>query len=373
MQIRLLQSLSLVFFWLATADALAAEFDWEALPAGKWVVVPTEGEAAPKVFHGGATLVIDLDTVFFFGSDTHSPTRLEKGEANAVWRLNLNRLEWSQDYEQDPMESFQLRDDGQCVTESGRPWAMHTFDAVEYDPEVGRIVVVSFPVHARFRPAERFPAFSGNWFRQLQPSHWEYDPGSRTWTLLETDAPNLFAQALVWDSARKILIGHNGESTYHFARTIGHWRSYPAASSSAGYHLTMVYNSLTGQPLLLGRNGGSDVLYAYDPDRQEWAAVEVEGSTMPANGATMAFDTRNSVMLYLANDHDNQYHNPTGRAVTFIFHADQRRWERLKVESPELYGMNYLMQYDPSRNVFLHFEKSVDSDERLKLWVFRYR
>ncbi len=31
------------------------------------------------------------------------------------------------------------------------------------------------------------------------------------------------------------------------------------------------------------------------------------------------------------------------------------------------------MQRDPVRNVFLHFEKSKDSGERILLWDFHYR
>ena len=48
-----------------------------------------------------------------------------------------------------------------------------------------------------------------------------------------------------------------------------------------------------------------------------------------------------------------------------------KRWERLPIQSPDLYGMNYLMQYDPVRNVFLHFEKTRDSEERIRVWAFR--
>jgi len=250
---------------------------------------------------------------------------------------------------------------------------MHTFDAVEYDPVSRRIVVISYPVHTRFRPEERFPQFEGDWFKHLAPSHWEYDPDTKAWSRLETGAPNLFAKALGWDSKRHLMIGHDGATTYHFRREDGQWRVIDAASSSAGYHLTMVYDSFANTMLLLGKNGGSEVLYSYDPDQHQWSVVQTEGSTLPANGATIAFDTKNGVMLYLANQHDNQYHNPTGKAVTFIFHSSEKRWENLDILSPELYGMNYLMQYDPQRNVFLHFEKSADSSNRLKLWAFRYR
>jgi len=364
-------SVILILVLLSSTLVIAADFDWDAMPTGEWVVVPTSGEAAPKVFHGGAAIAPDRDLVFFFGSDTHSPTELENGESNALWRLDLNTLEWQQDYPQDPMTSYRLLSNGQCVTDSGRPWAMHTFDAVEYDPESRKIVVISYPVHTRFRPEERFPQFEGDWFQHLAPSHWEYDPDSKVWSLLETGPPNLFAKALAWDSKRHIMIGHDGARTYHFRREEGSWQFFNAPSSSAGYHLTMIHNNFSGKMLLLGRNGGSDILYSYDPDQHLWDDVLVQGSTLPANGSTMAFDTVNEVVLYLANQHDNQYHNPTGKAATFLFFCKERRWERLDLPSPDLYGMNYLMQYDPVRKVVLHFEKTKDSGDRIVVWAFR--
>ena len=348
-------------------------FDWRFLLPGKWVPVPTTGEAAPKVFHGGAAIVPVRGEVFFFGSDTHAPTGLEQGESNSVWRLNLKTLTWSKDYEQDPKSTYRILPDSQTVTTSGRPWAMHTFDAVEYDPAVRRLVVVSFPKHARFAPEERFPMFSGEWYKSLKPSHWEYDPDTKGWVLLyQANAPDFFARAMAWDSARRMLIAADGARTWHFDRKEGKWIAYEAACVP-GYHLSMVYDNFAGRMLLLGKNGGSDKLFAYDPDRQQWSKVEVEGSAMPANGAAIAYDTRNNVMLYLANDYEDQYNNPTGKAVTFIYLSREKKWIRLDIESPELYGMNYLMQYDPVRNAFLHFEKSRETGNRIQVWAFRYK
>jgi hypothetical protein len=351
----------------------ASDFDWCSIPSGEWTVVPTSGQAAPKVFHGGATIAPDREMVFFFGSDTHSPTELENGETNSVWRLNLKTLEWSKDYEQDLKSTYRILANGECETDSGRPWAMHTFDAVEYDPDARKVVVISYPLHTRFRPEERFHQFEGDWFKHLTPSHWEYDPDTRKWERLATGPPNLFAKALAWDSQRRLMVGHDGARTYHFRRGDSRWRAFDSPSSSAGYHLTMIHNTLNSTMLLLGKNGGSNILYSYDPDRTQWSVVPVESSPLPANGATIAFDTKNHVMLYLANRYENQYNNPTGKAATFIYHAGEHRWEEVEIASPELYGMNYLMQYDPVRNVFLHFEKSADSGNRVKLWAFRYR
>ncbi|MCE5272968.1 hypothetical protein LLH00_16950 [bacterium] len=356
-----------------TATRPARAFDWDSLPAGRWVSLPTTGEAAPKVFHGGAAIVPEKGLVLFIGSDTHAPTPLENGESNSVWRLDLESLTWSRDYEQDPKSGYRILPDSQCVTESGRPWAMHTFGDVDWDPTVGRVVVVSGPLHARFEPQERFPMFTGpNWWVSLKPSHWEYDPDTRAWQRLETGAPNVFACGTVFDPERRVMLAHNGTSTWELDRAAGRWVLYNAPSKP-GWELNPVYDSFARRVLLLGNNSGDTTLYAYDSSVHRWNVTPVEGSTLPAHGAAVAYDTRNHVLLYLANDYQDQYFNPTGRSVTFIYHSQGCRWERLQIESPELYGMNFLMQYDPTRNVFLHFEKSRDSGDRLRVWAFRYR
>ena len=251
---------------------------------------------------------------------------------------------------------------------------MHTFDAVEYDPVAHRVVVVSYPQHARFEPEERFPMFKGEWYKSLKPSHWEYDPDSRSWVLLATaGAPDLFAKALTWDSDRKLLLAVDGNRTWHFDRETGRWIDENASGTPSGWHLSMVYDTFDKCALLLGHNGGSDTLYAYSAPEKKWSAVPAAGRPLPANGAAMAYDTRNGVLLYLANDYPDQYNNPTGKSVTFIYHSGRKTWERLEVQSPELYGMNYLMQYDRAHDIFLHFEKSLETGDYLQVWAFRYK
>ena len=303
---------------------------------------------------------------------THSPTSLENGESNAFYRLDLETLTWSQDYKQDPMSTYRIVPDNQAETTTGRPWAMHTFDMVEWDPTVNRVVVVSFPGHTRFEPEERFPMFKGDWFKKLEPSHWEYDPSSKTWTRLVTNTPQFFTAALTWDSRRKQLIGFNGGGTYHFDRKVHTWNSTGAATEP-GWHFSIVYDSTADRVLSLGTNKGSDQLFSYDPATPSWEPVATSTKPLLANGAAIAFDTNEGVMLYLANDHPTQYHNPTGKAVTFIYHSREKSWERLTIDSPPLYGMNYLMQYDPVRRIFLHFEKGPESGDRIEAWAFRYR
>jgi hypothetical protein len=351
----------------------ASPFDWSAMPSGIWVDIPTTGAAAPKVFHGGAAIAPERSEVYFFGSDTHHPTELEMGESNSLWRLDLNTLHWSVDYEQDSKNSYRVLPDSQAVTTTGRPWAMHTFDCVEWDPVVKRIVVVSYPLHARFSPGERFPMFGGEWFKSLRCSHWEYDPEARQWYRFNSDPPRLFASAMTLDPERNQLIATNGDSTWVLDRANCRWNRYGSGTVS-GWHRSMIFDTHAGNALLLGLNTGSNTLYAWRPESREWHTVQTRGQAMPANGAAIAYDTKNGVMLYVANDNDNQYYNPGGKSVTFIYHSSDKRWERLDIDSPELYGMNYLSQYDPVRNVFLHFEKSPEATgDRIRVRAFRYR
>lgn len=365
-----------LLFWGLTATCLRLQvraLDWDCLPTGQWVPIPTHGKAAPKVFHGGATIIPEQDLVIFFGSDTHAPTPLEKGESNAFWRLDLKNLTWSQDYQQDPKSKYRILDDHETETTSGRPWAMHTFADVDWDPVAERVVVVSGELHARFNPEARFPMFkTKDWWVDLQHSHWEYEPKSKKWKRLGVRAPLVFAGAMVWDSDRQQLIAHNGSKTWEFNRTNQTWTEFDAPSKP-GWHQNMVYDTFSHLVLLLGRNPGDETLFSYDPQKHAWRTLDTEGHPLPANGAAIAYDTKNHVMMYLANDYPDQYNNPSGKAVTFLYHSEDRRWEQLKTKSPDLYGMNYLMQYDPKRKVFLHFEKNKDSGEHIRVWAFRYR
>lgn len=334
------------------------------LPANTWVRLKTSGIPPSKKFHGGAAIAPDRNEVFFYGADTH-----DDDYDNSVFRLNLNSLGWSRDYDPDPTTNYTITPAGHAVTKSGRPWAMHTFDSWDYDPVTRKLLAVSSPKHAykMITDLQRKNLLKGN----PAPATWLYDPDSRAWELIITNSPSLFAYALAWDPAGNQFIGHDGASTYHYDAEAKKWSTYQAATEP-GWSRRMVYDTFAGRMLTLGHNGGSDVLYAYRSRDHTWEKVPVVGKTMPADGAAIAYDTHNAVLLYLANDYYNQYDNPSGKSVTFVYDSQAHTWTRLPVQSPELYGMNYLTQYDPVRRIFLHFEKAKDSQGRLAVWAFRY-
>jgi hypothetical protein len=184
-------------------------FEWDALPRNTWVRLHTTGAVQCKVFHGASALAPDRHTVFFFGADTH-----DEDYDNSVVRLDLRSLEWSKDYEADTLEDYRITPEGYAVTRSQRPWAMHTFDCWDYHPLTRQLIVVSSPDHA-YKVLAHFQE-RGVWQGKTTPATWFYNPERKTWELVKTNSPRLFAFALVWDPVGQQFIGHDGAKTYHF-------------------------------------------------------------------------------------------------------------------------------------------------------------
>ena len=341
------------------------KFDWEHVPLNQWVRLFTCRDAPRKVFHGASALAADRNEILFFGADTH-----HKDYDNSVYRIHLRTLEWSKDYESDSLEEYLLTEEGYAVTTTGRPWAMHTFDAWDYVPDVHKFIVTSSPQHAH----QAFELFKDNEKvrDRIKPATWLYDPDTKEWQLVKANTPPLFAQGQVWDPIGRQLVGHQGNTTSHYDPFHQEWTTY-VAPSVLGWHRKLVFDTFAGKVLSLGKNGGSSDLWSYSPTSILWKRVTTPSQPPPANGATMAYSIHQHVLLYLANDSDNQYSNPSGKSLTFVYVSENQTWTRLSVQSPPLYGMNYLMQYVPSHRVFLHFERAPNSNGRLAVWAFRFQ
>ena len=220
-------------------------FDWKSIPNNQWTKLQTCNRPPRKVFHGASALASDRRTVFFFGADTH-----EQDYDNSVYRLHLTDLRWSRDYEADSVENYRLTGEGYPVTSTFRPWAMHTFDGWDYSPTTRTLVLVGVPQHASqgIQQVKNAQVTSPT----LRPATWHYDPDSRTWDLIQTPTPNLFAKGFAWDPLKNFFIGHDGNQTYHYDPKHREWTTY-FASSSPGYHLRLVYDTFTNRIFIPGQ------------------------------------------------------------------------------------------------------------------------
>jgi hypothetical protein len=299
------------------------------------------------------------DLLLVFGADTH-----HEDYDNSVYRLDLRTLRWSRDYEPDHIEDYHLMSEGYPVTRTGRPWAMHTYDAVDYEPTSRALLAVSLEEHA-YLIFERY----GIDPKQMVPSVWYYHPDTRQWELRKIpDTPNLFAKAMAWDPDRGQMIATTGTETWHFGPRQGTWRP-TATGGPAGHHLKLVYDTRGKRMLSYGSNLGGDVLWAYDPDRAAWSVVRTERKAPPGNGAALAYDGKNGLMVFVAVDGPNQYENPSGRSQTWIFDSAAGDWQHLDTWTPPVYGINNHIDYDPNRDVVLYGES--DTFGRLALWALR--
>ena len=310
-------------------------------------------------------MAVDRNEVFFFGADTH-----EVDYDNSVTRLQLENLHWTKDYEPDPVNTYTVTPEGYPMTSKGRPWAMHAFDTFDYHPPSRRFLFVGFPDHAHL--AKKQLQNNGANLDALRPATWWYDPDKKQWELLTISSPNLFAHGLVWDSVTDQFIGHDGSSTFHFDPKQKSWKTYQSPSIP-GWSQRLLWEAGTRQIVSLGNNTGNGDLWTYSLPNLKWEKIAVKETPLPANGAAIAYDIHQEVLLYVANDHSNSYSNPSGKSVTFMYSSSTQSWIRLNIESPPLFGMNYLTQYDPVRQVFLHFEKYSQSDEQLAVWALRWK
>lgn len=345
-----------------------ARYDWQALPDNKWVKLPTTGATPTKVFHGGMALDTEQDQLLVFGSDSH---RRPQDFDNSVYRLNLTTLQWSRDYQPDAVAHYEVGQDKIARTTTGRPWAEHSFDALDYIPALKRLALTQFPDHAfLFYESRRFDK------QQIRPATWLYDPAQKSWEALGGATPNLFAKAMVYDPETNQLVGCDGEGgTWLFDVAARQWARSAATGGPTGWHLSMEYDTHLKRILAYGNMQNSQALWAFDAVAQKWEQLQTATRAPVGNGAALAYSTAARALLFLASKARQTYSNTTGESETWVFDSVRKDWRRLAVKSPPLYGMNYHNVYDPKRDVMLFGERGKGAGAQggpLAIWAFRY-
>ena len=129
-----------------------------------------------------------------FGSDTHS-----LNWDNSVRVFDMGTLRWSSAYVEDDPATYRVNGNGIPVAGSGveRPWAMHTFDAVEFDPIADKLIIASHPGH--MSPKKKWGVKKELW-RQIR-SHptWAYSVSDDRWEPMLTEGVSFFPYAAAFD------------------------------------------------------------------------------------------------------------------------------------------------------------------------------
>ena len=146
------------------------------LPANRWVKYH-ELQSGDWWRKGHAGLAYDSTrgSLLVFGSDTHG-----EDWDNVVHEFIPRRREWVHHGVNAHPDTYKVNSEGHPVAgDMGlAPWAMHTYDGVDYDPILDSLVVVASPDHNPIKKERPKPESNPVWSYQLNEKKWSiFDDG----------------------------------------------------------------------------------------------------------------------------------------------------------------------------------------------------
>ncbi len=264
------------------------------LPANRWVLV-REGRSGNwhRSAHGAAVFDSRRKKVFVFGSDTHG-----KDYDDSVHEFDPLTVQWSDHRTPARRRTYHVDEQGLPVAGSGelRPWAMHVYDGMVYDPKLDALVVSGVPRH---NPATK--TIDGISRHPV----WIYHLDSRRWEpLADTDpaAPPFFGSAAAYDSRRDTIVVV-GKGTWELGPDRRQWVR-TAAQPEDSRRQTLVYAAGEGNFYLFGDDGDPQTLQVYvpgetpgSPGRWETRHPEGDPACAAATPVPVAYEPRQGVFL----------------------------------------------------------------------------
>ena len=255
------------------------------LPANQWVKYHhiDNGDWWRKG-HAGLAYDNKRGSLLIFGSDTHGDDW-----DNTIHEFLPIQRRWVDHGSNASQKSYRVDAAGNPVSgvEQLQPWAMHTYDGIEYDPMTDPLIVVAEPDHnpigKTITPHKNNPI-------------WSYKLETKEWQMFQVDSTqknNFFAAATAFDKDRKALM----------ICSHGLWRF-----NSETNQVSKIFNSPNCLHSTMAYDGWNKDLYifgAYKPSYQiwklqrdiltdkplEWLKITPAGSNPPPFGATpVAFD-----------------------------------------------------------------------------------
>ncbi|RRJ84609.1 hypothetical protein [Aestuariirhabdus litorea] len=315
--------------------------------------------------HAGIAYDEARDAIYMFGSDTHG-----LDHDNSVYQFDIAGKTWTQHYSPSPLSSYQVSDDGlNTANHQGqvRPWAMHTYDNILFDPNRRALVITAFPEH---NPQGKKMGRKGAW------GTWLYYVDSRSWEPLATppNQPKAFAAGSAYDPDGKRAFLYKWKM-WTLSSSGKQWLQEGPGSKHA-IHYAVEYDSRHRLLGVFGDHKNSSRVHLYFPGKTgeagRWEVREPTGDLAPEDQHfPVAFSTRDGVFL-LAPDDTVFVKQPSGyrkpikpkRAFTFLYDVERNRYLKLPdAELPPL-GMNYAMIYSAPRNAFF----LLTGNDRLSVW-----
>lgn len=320
------------------------------LPVGTWVKIHQQSPDEPGAFtrqaHGGAALDPVRGRVMLFGSNTHG-----QDWDNSVRFFDMGALRWSSAYPPDPPDSYRVNASGIPVAGIGgdRPWAMHTFDAVEFDPITDRLIVASHPGH--LNPSRSGGIERSLWASIRQHPTWAYHVGENRWEPLVEKGRSFFPYGATFDPKRRNVIGVNPSGYWVLEIDKAEWRRLGKGTPRV-WHNTAAFDIDRDTVVSFGSNTRSNDVWQYRLGDKQGRVMPTPGMRPPgADSAPLVYHPRIKKVIALVETGSK---GETGSTQTWLYSTDSDSWEQLSSAAlPFRVGMNHDMVYDPNHGLLV--------------------
>ena len=319
-----------------------------ALAPGHWVKIHEQRIGDDVVFvrqrHAGSAFDTKRGRLILFGSDTHG-----RDWSNAPLFFDVAKLRWTRFYPDDDVATYRVDSFGRPVAgrDGDHPWAMHTFGLVVYDSRQDALIVISHPAH--LEPGRFTDTVAHVWPRIRSQPVWSLDLASGRWTALDGPDVPFFAHAAVFDPYRGTVIGYRPGGIYEFSPTNGVWRKL-AERGLLGWGSNAVFDTRHRALVVFGSHERRNDVVVFYPATGRHRRMPTPGPRPPrAAYAPMAYHTGIDRTVVLVGRGDSAVVTDT-----WLYDLEADTWTRLAGAGlPFSVGMNYNLEYDPSRALLL--------------------
>lgn len=351
-------------FYIQPVNTGIINSNYFKLPLNTWIKIHQQKADDPVHFkrqrHAGSAFDSIRARMIIFGSDTHGVDW-----SNQLRIFDFASVRWIETTDMDDFRYYTVDASGEPIAKSGliRPWAMHTFDAIDYDRLKDRLFVASFPKHM-------VPGRFGNWLETIwskiknHPT-WLYDFQKSEWIKGKGNSVAFFPYSTAYDTNTGQFIGFRPDGIFSYTDERG-WVKIGEKSVNA-YHTNAVYDSINNAFVIFGTNTLSNAIHVFRYGDTQTQEQLTPGKRPPGTQSSpLAFHPVIEKTVALVDAPDGE----DGGAQTWLYDLTTDSWTKLETAGfPFKLGMNYNMQYDNLHNQLVLIANAPD--EFPSVWVLR--
>jgi hypothetical protein len=323
------------------------------LEPNRWEKIHTQQKTDKVQFlrqgHGGGCFDSKRGVVILFGSNTHG-----KDWKNSPFFFDPVENEWTQAYPDDPFETYAVNEEGIPVAgkDGDRPWAMHTFGAVEYDPQRDEMIVSIFDDH--MKPGRFTNVTAELWPKIKKRPTWVFQRGENKWTPLPCEGVSFFPCCTTFDTDRGVVVGYGLNGIWELGGEPRRWTK-TVEKPLVGWHNNAAYDSRHKAIIVFGTHQNGNDVIVYRPENKEHKKMPTPGERPPKDQhAPMAFEPEVGRTTVLVDRVKGEGKNAEGATETWLYDLGADAWTRIPTaELPFTCGMNYNLYYDCGHKVLL--------------------